>query len=129
MNSETYYNLFLDDYRQPSYLKDTKTWTLVKNYSQFVDIIKKRGLPRLISFDHDLSFEHYTDITERINYNDYKEKTGYDCAKWLMEYCNENKLLLPDYQVHSMNPVGKENIIKLLESYKSNYRKEMENKE
>jgi hypothetical protein len=39
------------------------------------------------------------------------EKTGYDCAKWLVEYCVEHGLKFPEYVVHSMNPVGKENIL------------------
>ena len=126
MSSETYYNLFLDDCRHSTYLKDTKTWTTVRSYNEFVDIISKKGLPRFISFDHDLAFEHYTDPKEGIQYNDYKEKTGYDCAKWLMEYCDQNKLLIPDFQVHSANPVGKKNIIQLLETYRNNHRREVE---
>lgn len=39
------------------------------------------------------------------------EKTGYDCAKWMIEYyCLDMKLPLPEIFVHSMNPVGCENI-------------------
>ena len=46
-----------------------------------------------------------------------KEKTGYDCAKWLVEYCLDNDLSLPKYQVHSMNPVGKKNILDYLSNF------------
>jgi len=127
------YNLFLDDFRSPnSFLKDIRTWTVVRNYKEFVETIQAKGLPTFISFDHDLSDEHYAifDIIEalqqetplpkydEIPYKKYEEKTGYHCASWLTEYCKEKKLPLPNYQVHSMNPVGTENIRNLLENYK-----------
>lgn len=123
MSSEIHYNLFLDDYRHPLCLKDTRAWTTVKNYKEFVAIIEKQGLPAFISFDHDLSFEHYplsvlNLSASKIPYDLYKEKTGYHCAQWLVDHCQTKKLPLPDYQVHSMNPVGKENIISLLENFK-----------
>jgi hypothetical protein len=54
-----------------------------------------------------------------IPYDSYKEKTGYHCAKWLVEYCLDKNLKLPDFQVHSMNPVGKANI----QSYLDNFRR------
>jgi len=46
------------------------------------------------------------------------EKTGMDCAKWLVEYCLDSNLQLPEYTIQSANPVGKENITSLLENYK-----------
>jgi hypothetical protein len=36
----------------------------------------------------------------------------------LVEYCMNNNLEFPDYQVHSMNPIGRENIRSYIESYK-----------
>ena len=111
------YNLFLDDLREPNlFLKDTRTWVVVCTYNQFVDIITKQGLPGFISFDHDLASEHYND--QSADYSKFKEQTGYDCAKWLVEYCMKTNQPLPEYQVHSMNPIGKLNIQSLLESYK-----------
>lgn len=132
ISKESYYNLFLDDVRDSYFLHDTRTWTTVRNYNDFVKIIKERGLPKFISFDHDLATEHYPIFEENINfgkpyeipYAKYKEKTGYDCAKWLVEYCLDNKLTLPDFQVHSMNPVGKENIRKLLIGFRNHQQKE-----
>jgi hypothetical protein len=61
-----------------------------------------------VSLDHDLSYE---DQNKTENFN---EKTGYDCAKWLVDYCVTNNLPLPDYYVHSFNPVGRMNIINYL---------------
>lgn len=48
----------------------------------------------------------------------FSEKTGYDCAKWLVDYCIDNKLTLPKHvYVHSMNPVGKKNIQMLFTNF------------
>jgi hypothetical protein len=46
-----------------------------------------------------------------------EEKTGFDCAKWLVEYCLDNKLQLPLYNIQSANPVGKANIDGLFKSF------------
>lgn len=135
--------LFLDDIRIP---KDAiglvpsnmnqfyweNDWDVVKNYSEFCDYIQKYGSPDFVSFDHDLADDHYNDLFSDENwskndtdvvlkYDDYKEKTGYECAKWLVDYCLENGLQLPDYAVHSANPVGKKNI----ESYLLNAKKHL----
>ena len=111
------YNLFLDDYRNPNiFLNDIRSWVIVRNYKEFIDIIEKSGLPLFVSFDHDLADEHYAQKT--CDYSRFKEKTGYECAKWLVEYCIKTNQKLPLWQVHSMNPVGMVNIINLLTEYK-----------
>ena len=129
----SYYNLFLDDARQPHQVGwvdlPQVTWTIVKNYNEFVKIIQKNGLPNIITFDHDLGEEHYAEYhwahSEKniaskgiFRYDHMKEKTGYDCAKWLVEYCMSKELDLPVYYVHTMNPIGAKNIISLFASYK-----------
>jgi len=120
----TNYNLFLDDIRVPTNVtwvdipKD-QHYSLVRNYQEFVDLITLRGLPKFACYDHDLSDCHYGDgLNDRgIDYDSYTEKTGYDCAKWLVDYCMKNGVKHPPYVVHSMNPVGKQNIISYVESY------------
>lgn len=119
------YNIFLDDYRLPITVRHVKMplldWTVVKSYNEFIKLIEEKGLPDFISFDHDLADEHYKDLIScggTLNYGSYKEKTGYEAAKWLVEYCLNHKESLPKWQVHSMNPIGKQNIISLFESYK-----------
>lgn len=111
------YNLFLDDCRSPyKFLKDERrTWEVVRNYNQFVNVIQQRGMPEFISFDHDLGDEHYD---KTIDSSQYKEKTGYECAKWLIEYCVNTKQLLPKWQVHSLNPVGGRNIDMILMTHR-----------
>ncbi len=97
---------------------------IVTNYNEFVNYIEKNGLPSFISFDHDLSKERYEEwIAAKIErrefeYSNLKEKTGLDCAKFLVQYCEKNNLSIPDYYVHSHNDNGKKNIISYLESYK-----------
>lgn len=119
------YNLFLDDERLPHRVTwitlPSGPWVCVKNYNQFVNYIKQHGIPDFVSFDHDLADEHYPAgiAKTKPEYDKYKEKTGYDCAKWLIEYCMDNNKQFPKYDVHSMNPVGKINIKSIIESFKS----------
>lgn len=126
------YNLFLDDERIPQIVTWVELplveWVIARNYNQFVEIIQKNGLPELVSFDHDLADEHYAEYTAahdpksltrgRINYDTFKEKTGYDCAKWLAQYCVDNNRPIPQYYTHTMNPIGGANICSILESAK-----------
>lgn len=129
-----YYNLFLDDQRMPLGVTWVELplvqWTIVRNFDDFVKCIKNQGLPRFISFDHDLCFEHMRDYFEvspienqilsplKLSYDSYKTKTGYHCSEWLVNYCRDNNLDLPDYTVHSMNHIGKRNILTQLGNYK-----------
>lgn len=124
------YKLFLDDERIPQRVTWTKLplgpWTIVRNYDIFVKHITNFGLPSFVTFDHDLADEHYPcfepsggiNNMNKISYDKYKEKTGYDCAKWLCDYCAEHNLDFPAYTVHSMNPIGRENISNYIENYK-----------
>lgn len=115
------YNLFLDDVRDPTAVSwvtiPEGPWTVVRNYLDFVRVIENRGMPDHISFDHDLADEHYKNQRG----GKFAEKTGLDCAKWLVEHCALFGRQLPTYTVHSMNPVGKENIIRLLDGFKQNH--------
>lgn len=128
------YNLFLDDVRMPhvvgNYMNPVglrslfrlKEWVIVRNYNEFIKHITENGMLYMVSFDHDLADEHYSTTAFYENLGDYylqadREMTGYDCAKWLIEYANENKLQLPFVMCHSMNPAGKENILNLFNGY------------
>lgn len=113
--------LWLDDIRNPfendwlvfSPIEQPFEVIWVKKYHEFVSWITENGLPDGICFDHDLSDIH-------INKSTYKEKTGYDAAKWLVEYCLDNKLKIPKWNIQSANPVGKDNINGLLMSFIKN---------
>lgn len=127
------YFLFLDDCRSPREVTWVRlpnvTWTIVRNYASFTQEITKRGyLPSHISFDHDLADEHYADANEGmrrmlagqkayVSPTAFKEKTGYDCALWVVDWCMDHKVPLPEYTVHSQNPIGKERIEGLLRNF------------
>jgi hypothetical protein len=76
-----------------------------------VDYITKNGLPDLISFDHDLSPDHYQHTSGDIPYDTFDVETGYHCAQWLVEHCWNNMSPFPNIMIHSMNPVGTKNIV------------------
>jgi len=118
------YKLFIDDVRNPQDVKWVQMplgpWVIVRNYDQFVKHIMEHGLPSFVSFDHDLGPEHY--VTGTPKYGEYKEETGYACARWLVDYCTEYLMHFPEYQVHSMNPIGAENIRGYIENFKKHHR-------
>lgn len=98
-------------------------WVVVRNYEDFVKIIKKNGLPEIVSFDHDLGedvarLKVEKGISKRKARSEKKEtNSGYDCAKWLVDYCSKHSKNLPKYLCHSMNPVGKDNILNYLRNF------------
>lgn len=115
----------MSNFKSVLYLDDLRTPTIfgievVRNYDQFVWHLENKEIPELISFDHDLSFEHYPLSEEnpgvKIPYDSYKEKTGYHCAKWIVE----NKIPIKYWFVHSFNSVGKANIEEILRAYAPN---------
>ena len=123
------YKLFLDDKRVPSdvfnYIKNPiyldEDWAVVTNYNDFVQVIEERGIPDVISFDHDLADFHYgvQDHLDQDYYNLCEEKTGYHCAQWLLEYCMNNSVDPPMATlIHSMNGPGRLNIQSLFTTYR-----------
>lgn len=121
MKDLIFYNLFLDDYRVP---KDCVwvdlplvEWSIVRNYKDFVSIIGDLGLPRKVSFDMDLSDEHYDRRTWLQEHPNYKEKDGIECVKFLIDYCKNNNLKFPKYYIHSMNPIKTERAFILIKDF------------
>lgn len=93
----------------------------MNSYNEFIEYITENGLPDIISFDHDLADNvEPQDSFSNVVLSDGKEKTGFDCAKWLVNYCMDNDEKLPEYVVHSANPAGTENIQGLLNNFKEN---------
>jgi hypothetical protein len=112
--------LFLDDIRNPkdvlAYINHPvygEEWDVVRSFGEFCEYLRTKPFPSLISFDHDLADEHYV----HGNFNEYTEKTGYHCAMFLIGWCLDNDLPLPGCMIHSMNPVGTQNIAKLLNHF------------
>lgn len=98
--------LYLDDLRTPIEEFDF----IARSYEEAIAIIEKHGPMSYISFDHDLG----EDDDGRLL------KSGFDFVKWLVKADNNGYYCFTDdftYKVHSQNPVGKANIIALLEGY------------
>lgn len=128
--------LWLDDIRNPfennwlTFSPITKPFEViwVKSYSEFCSWIISNGLPDAICFDHDLGLDevHEKKTMSKSALKKFRKtseyKTGHDCAKWLIEYCLDNNLQLPQWNIQSSNPVGKDNINGLLQSFMKNFR-------
>ena len=101
-----YKKLYLDDIRVPQ----TDDFVVVRSFEEAVKYIQESGIPNYISFDHDLG----CDIDGVVL------KTGYDFAKYLVDCDLDNISIFPDnflFDIHSANPVGKQNIENLLNNY------------
>ena len=119
--------LYLDDIRTPV----GDDWIVVRNYEQFVSIVRLNGLENfdLISLDHDLGDqameEYYTNVKNNfhLNYeNIINEKTGYDCCKFLVSESMTKNIPLPQIYVHSANPIGSHNMMGYINNYLKNCR-------
>lgn len=109
--------LFVDDMRNPpEHLRGH--FDVVRDFDQFTEYIESYGIPRLISFDHDLHPQHTMIFYEGYNWcgpceskrNLTMVPTGYDCAVWLVEHCERNNMVLGEVCVHSLNPVTAQRI-------------------
>ena len=117
--------IYLDDVRTPIESNLDKVWTVVRNYEEFVSKVSELGLENIevISLDHDLGesamAEFYVNVSPNytLNYDNIKEKTGMDCAKWLVEQSIEKKISLPQIYTHSANPIGSANIMGYINNY------------
>jgi len=113
--------IYLDDVRTPV----DKSWTVVRDYDQFVSTIMYIGLKNieLISLDHDLGDSAMTEWHRNVyhnytlDYNNITEKTGMDCAKWLVEQWLDGKPVV-DVVVHSANAIGSANMMGYINNYR-----------
>lgn len=129
--------IFLDDLRKPEecfeymksrvgngvYFYTLNQWIIVRGYEQFCEALRVlhecSTKVELISLDHDLASEHYpTEEDDTVDYDRYTEKTGKDCAEFLVQYYKDHNLSFPRVFIHSMNPVGLVNIKNVLEPEK-----------
>lgn len=94
---------WVDDERNPKdyFGKEVNNVMWFRDFDAFKKGLNLIGVPAKISFDHDLG----------------TGKDGYDCAKYLVEYCEKNGCKMPDYYCHSANPSGRLRIISYLDSY------------
>jgi hypothetical protein len=113
--------IYLDDVRTPV----DKDWVVVRSYEEFVDKVNELGLENIetISLDHDLGIsamrEWHSNVYNNytLDYNNITEKTGYDCAKWLVEQWMDGKPVCQVY-THSANAIGSANILGYINNYR-----------
>jgi hypothetical protein len=108
------------------YLDDTRKapfgWELVKTADEAVEKLKT-GKVEAIALDHDLAEEHYDPenwafldaygYTEHMDRSKYKEKTGYHVVQWMVA----NNTFPPEIVVHTLNPVGRQDMVRALETH------------
>ena len=101
-----YAHIWLDDFRAPvipNPYNQSIAW--IKDYDSFVmqvKAFKDKISDCCVHFDHDLG---------------ENSKDGYECAKFLVNWCIENGYDVPDYEIQSANPVGKQNIESIFTTY------------
>ncbi len=97
------YNLFIDDERfPPKALHGNLLWVTVRSSREAMEFVLEHGIPNFISFDHDLG----------------GDDTAMKFLHMLITYClNENADFPKEYYVHSQNPIGRDNIKSLMDSF------------
>ncbi len=103
------WKLFLDDLRNAP----DDSFIVARSVEEAQRLIEENGMPECISFDHDLGMDDVGNLLP----------DGYDFAKWIIHQVIEKKLRLPShfsYTIHSMNPVGAENIRRLMGNFLKN---------
>ena len=133
------YKIYLDDVRTPH----NNEWVVVRDYKQFINVVEEIGLENieLISLDHDLGDsamkEYFNNVAPNfsLDYNNITEKTGLDCAKWLINYFYDKNpkrlemkysdkkdypIKFPEVVVHSANPIGSANIMGYINNFLMN---------
>lgn len=90
----------MDDERNPV---SPNEWKIARSFEEACRLFDEFGAPSFISFDHDLG----------------QSLSGYDYAKWLVDKDQDQDFLTEEfaYYVHSQNPIGKQNIEGLLDTY------------
>ena len=119
--------IYLDDVRTPieGVGEDNQPWVVVRSYDEFVEKVNEIGLEniQMISLDHDLGdtamAEWHKNVYKNyeLNYDNITEKTGMDCAKWLVEQWMDGKPVV-DVVVHSANAIGSGNMMGYINNYR-----------
>jgi hypothetical protein len=138
MNTPIPVRIYLDDVRTPM---DESAWIVVRNYEEFVATVQEIGLEKIhtISLDHDLGeaamSEYFNNVSPnyKLDYANIDEKTGMDCAKWLISHYYENYvtqearsekkasgIVFPTVYTHSANPIGSANIMGYVNNFLMN---------
>jgi len=102
-------------------------WDIVRSYDEFVEYIKKNGIPDVVSFDNDLwdvsyelqinpTNEELTKQFQMIGWQEFRIKTGAHCAQYLVEACRAHGKPVPTYYIHTANSAARPIIREILEN-------------
>src|SRR5262249_45484930 len=98
------WSLYLDDLAMKERFPDkSREWLIARSTEEAKALVEKFGPPQFISFDHDLG---------KLPKGGTDEATEF--VRWLIKHYYDAKI---DYQIHSANPVGAENIHSLMQSW------------
>jgi hypothetical protein len=103
------YKMFIDDKRFPV----DDSWVIVRSSEEAIQYVKDNGMPIYISFDHDLG----------------GDDTAIKFIWWMIDSFIDEEINIShdfNFYVHSQNPIGAENIRKLMTGFLKSevYRKE-----
>jgi len=113
------YILFLDDERTIE-MVDRSKWPdmnilIARSSRQAQEIVRLYDMPKFMSLDHDLGFQDGFDDTTMVFLKwliiDYPKRAS-------MAWRSRVQVIIPEYVVHSANPIGTQNIISYIESYR-----------
>lgn len=112
-SSQEPYKIFLDDLRETTDVFsgiESEGWEICRSSASAIELVSNKGyLPIHIAFDHDLG-----------ETNDGKLDTAIKFITWMVNAFLDERIKgdIPAYSVHSSNPVGVQNIISKMETWK-----------
>ncbi len=107
------YKIFIDDIRNPSIVFDGEEadgWIVCRSSAEAIEYVKNKGyFPIYIAFDHDLGTD-----------KDNKVDTTIKFIHWMVESSLDERIKgdVPEYSIHSANPVGVQNIKSKMDTWK-----------
>jgi hypothetical protein len=91
--------LWIDDLRKPN-----QSWKWAKSSKEAIALLARRD-PKIISFDHDLG----------------GDDDAMKVIRWIEIWAANKQMQKFEWQVHSMNPVGRENIKRAMQRIEEKY--------
>lgn len=113
VSSQEPYKIFLDDLRETTDVFtgiESVGWKVCRTSSEAVELVTNKGyLPIHIAFDHDLG-----------ELKDGTVDTSIKFITWMVNAFLDERIKgdIPEYSVHSANPVGVQNIVSKMETWK-----------
>jgi hypothetical protein len=97
--------LFLDDLRNPvdAGFRDStaRGFVVARSTVEAIALVRDKGMPKLMSLDHDLG----------------GADTSMVFLRWLSREFWDGHMTVPEYHIHSQNPVGRQNIAAFMSSW------------